>query len=67
MGDNVKVTIDGTDTNSKPTDNEWTGKFDGKDCPVTEDSSSPTGASQFTASALCSPGQCVRVRSMMKR
>jgi hypothetical protein len=31
----VKVTIDGTDKNGKPTHNEWTGKFDGKDYPVT--------------------------------
>ncbi|PYL37432.1 MAG: hypothetical protein DMF36_09625, partial [Verrucomicrobia bacterium] len=30
-GDQVKVTIDGTDANGKPIHNEWTGKFDGKD------------------------------------
>jgi hypothetical protein len=35
--DNVKVTIDGTDQDGKPTHNEWIGKFDGKDCPVTSD------------------------------
>jgi len=34
-GDQVKVTIDGTDADGKPTHNEWTGKFDGKDYPVT--------------------------------
>ena len=34
-GDNVKVTIDGTGSDGKPTHNEWTGKFDGKDYPVT--------------------------------
>jgi hypothetical protein len=34
-GDNVKVTVDGTDPEGKPTHNEWTGKFDGKDYPVT--------------------------------
>jgi hypothetical protein len=39
-GDNVKVTIDGTDSDGKPTHNEWTGKFDGKDYPVTGDPSS---------------------------
>ncbi len=39
-GDNVKVTIDGADSDGKPTHNEWTGKFDGKDYPVTGDSSS---------------------------
>ena len=39
-GDNVKVTIDGADSDGKPTHNEWTGKFDGKDYPVTGDPSS---------------------------
>ena len=36
MGDNMKVTVDGTD-NGKPIHNVWTGKFDGKDYPVTGD------------------------------
>jgi len=40
MGDNMMVTIDGTDAAGKPTHNEWMGKFDGKDYPVTGDSSS---------------------------
>jgi hypothetical protein len=39
-GDNVKVTIDGTDKDGKPAHNEWTGKFDGKDYPVTGDPNS---------------------------
>ena len=39
-GDNVKVTVDGTDADGKPTHNEWTGKFDGKDYPVTGDPTS---------------------------
>lgn len=39
-GDNVKVTIDGVDAQGKPTHNEWTGKMDGKDYPVTGDSAS---------------------------
>jgi len=39
-GDDVKVTVEGTDTDGKPTHNEWTGKFDGKDYPVTGDASS---------------------------
>jgi len=39
-GDNVKVTIDGTDAAGKPMHTEWTGKFDGKDYPVTGDSTS---------------------------
>ena len=40
VGDNVKVTIDGTGKDGKPTHNEWTGKFDGKDYPVTGDPNS---------------------------
>jgi hypothetical protein len=39
-GDGVKVTVDGTDKDSKPLHNEWTGKFDGKDYAVTGDPSS---------------------------
>ena len=39
-GDNVKVTVNGTDSEGKPTHNEWTGKFDGKDYPVTGDPTS---------------------------
>jgi hypothetical protein len=39
-GDQVKVVIDGTDKDGKPTHNEWTGKFDGKDYAVTGDSKS---------------------------
>jgi|SRR5450755_476642 hypothetical protein len=39
-GDNVKVTVDGTDSEGKPTHNEWTGAFDGKDYPVTGDPTS---------------------------
>ncbi|HEY3617010.1 MAG TPA: hypothetical protein VGK96_09375 [Candidatus Sulfotelmatobacter sp.] len=39
-GDNIKVTIDGTDAAGKPAHNEWTGKLDGKDYPVTGDPNS---------------------------
>jgi len=39
-GDSVKVTIDGVDGSGKPTHNEWTGKFDGKDYAVTGDPTS---------------------------
>jgi RNase P/RNase MRP subunit p29 len=39
-GDSVKVTIDGTDAAGKPAHNEWTGKLDGKDYPVTGDPTS---------------------------
>jgi len=37
-GDNIKVTTDGTDKDGKPMHTEWTGKFDGKDYPLTGDS-----------------------------
>lgn len=39
-GDMVKVTVDGVDGQGKPTHNEWTGKLDGKDYPVTGDPAS---------------------------
>ena len=39
-GDNVKVTVDGTDREGKPLHSEWTGKFDGNDYAVTGDPSS---------------------------
>ncbi len=39
-GDNIKATLDGVDAQGKPTHNEWTGKFDGKDYPVTGDPTS---------------------------
>jgi hypothetical protein len=41
-GDMVKVTVDGTDAAGKPTHNEWTGKFDGKDYPLTGDPAANT-------------------------
>lgn len=36
-GDEVKVTVDGMTADGKPVHNEWQGKFDGKDYPVTGD------------------------------
>ena len=36
-GDQIKITVDGTDADGKPAHSEWTGKFDGKDYPVTGD------------------------------
>ena len=42
-GDSVKVSIDGVDADGKAVHTEWTGKFDGKDYPVTGD---PTGDSR---------------------
>jgi hypothetical protein len=41
-GDNVKVTTDGIDGDGKPTHSEWTGKFDGKDYPVSGDPATDT-------------------------
>jgi len=41
-GDSVKVTVDGTDGDGKPVHNEWTGKYDGKDYPVTGDPNTDT-------------------------
>ncbi len=41
-GDSVKVTVDGVGTDGKPTHNEWTGKFDGKDYPLTGDPTADT-------------------------
>ncbi len=43
-GDSTKVTVDGVDGMGKPTHNEWTGKSDGKDYPVTGDPNSDTRA-----------------------
>ena len=44
VGDNVKVTVDGVDGSGNAIHSEWTGKFDGKDYPVTGDSTSDTRA-----------------------
>jgi hypothetical protein len=43
-GDSMKVTVDGIDANGKPAHDEWTGKFDGKDYPVTGDPAVDTRA-----------------------
>jgi len=43
-GDDVKITVEGTDSEGKPLHNEWTGKFDGKDYPVTGDPNSDARA-----------------------
>jgi hypothetical protein len=39
-GDNVKVTVEGVGSDGKATHHEWTGKYDGKDYPVTGDPTS---------------------------
>ena len=38
-GDKIKVTTDGIDGSGKPFQTTWTGKFDGKDYPLTGDAS----------------------------
>ena len=43
VGDMVKVTTDGVDGDGKPAHSEWTGKYDGKDYPVTGDPGSDMG------------------------
>ena len=44
VGDKIKATVDGVDGQGTPTHNEWTGKFDGKDYPVTGDPTSDARA-----------------------
>jgi len=39
-GDQTKVIVDGVDENGGAVHNEWTGKFDGKDYPVTGEANS---------------------------
>jgi hypothetical protein len=53
-GDSYKCVVDGVDATGKATHNEWTGKFDGKDYPVTGDPASDTRSLKLT-----SPGQYV--------
>ena len=45
-GDNYKCVVDGVDGTGKPAHNEWTGKFDGKDYPVTGDANADARAIQ---------------------
>ena len=51
-GDSYKCVVDGVDGTGKPAHNEWTGKFGGKDYPVTGD---PTADSRSLK--LVSPGR----------
>jgi hypothetical protein len=44
VGDQVKVTVDGTDAAGKPAHSTWKGKFDGKDYAVKGDPTSDTRA-----------------------
>jgi len=48
VGDEMKGTVDGVDGEGKPIHSEWTGKFDGKDYPVTGDPTSDTRAIKQT-------------------
>jgi hypothetical protein len=50
-GDSYKCVVDGVDGAGKATHNEWTGKFDGKEYPVTGDPASDTRSLK-----LVSPG-----------
>ena len=43
-GDQIKVTVDGVDESGGAVHSEWTGKFDGKDYPVTGDANSDVRA-----------------------
>ena len=43
-GDMIKITVDGVDGAGQPSHHEWTGKFDGKDYPVTGDSNADARA-----------------------
>ena len=43
-GHDIRITVDGTDADGKPIHNEWSGKFDGNDYPVTGDPASDSRA-----------------------
>ena len=43
-GDSIKIIVDGTDPAGNAAHNEWTGKFDGKDYPLTGDPTADTRA-----------------------
>jgi hypothetical protein len=43
-GDNYKCVVEGVDGKGQPIHNEWTGKFDGKEYPVTGDLTMDTRA-----------------------
>lgn len=47
-GDQYKCVVEGVDAKGGPTHNEWTGKFDGKDYPVTGDTASDSRAIKMT-------------------
>ena len=43
-GDMIKITVEGVDGAGQPSRNEWTGKFDGNDYPVTGESNTDARA-----------------------
>ncbi len=45
-GDNYKCVVEGVDASGNPIHNEWTGKFDGKDYPVSGDPTADTRSVQ---------------------
>jgi hypothetical protein len=49
-GDSYKCVVNGVDGAGKPTHNEWIGKFDGKDYPVTGDPTADTRSLELTSS-----------------
>lgn len=48
-GDSLKCVVEGVDGKGNPTHNEWIGKFDGADYPVTGDPESDTRAIKKTS------------------
>jgi hypothetical protein len=42
VGDKIKVTVDGVEAEGESSHNEWIGKFDGEDYPLTGDPTSNT-------------------------
>jgi hypothetical protein len=49
-GDSITCTIDGTDASGQPLHTSWTGKFDGKDYPLTGDPNSDTRSYRLISS-----------------
>ena len=51
VGDDVRITVDGTGADGKATHSVWLGKFDGRDYPVTGDHSNGDQRSYRTVDA----------------
>lgn len=52
VGDQIKVELDGIDGMGKARHNEWTGKFDGKDYPVTGNTNETRSYKQVDANTV---------------